>query len=58
MQKLLTFFFAAKNINVFAVFQERNFNIKLTNNFVKFWTTGPRCVDKQADLDLCCSHLA
>ena len=33
--KLLTFF-SAKNINVFAMFQIRNFNVMLANNFVKF----------------------
>ena len=35
LQKLLTFFLA-KNINVFARFQDRNFNATLANNFVKF----------------------
>ena len=35
MLKLLTFF-SAKKINVFAMFQDRNFNILLANNFVKF----------------------
>ena len=40
MQKLLTFF-QQKNINVFAIFQGRNFNFKLAYNFVKFVTTGP-----------------
>ena len=30
MQKLLTFF--SKNINVFAIFQDRNFNVTLANN--------------------------
>ena len=35
MQKLLTFF-SAKHINVFAMFQERDFNITLANNFLKF----------------------
>ena len=38
-----THIFSAKYINVFAIFQDRNFNISLVNNFVKFWTTGPRC---------------
>ena len=33
MQKLLTFF-SAKNIYVFAIFQDRNFNTMLANNFV------------------------
>ena len=28
--------FSAKNINVFAVFQDRNYNITIANNFVKF----------------------
>ena len=31
-----THIFSAKNINVFAVFQDGNFNIMLANNFVKF----------------------
>ena len=34
-------FFSAKNINVFALFQDRNFNVTLARNFVQFWTTGP-----------------
>ena len=36
-----THIFTAKNINVFAIFQNRNFNITLANNFVRFRTTGP-----------------
>ena len=28
--------FAAKNINLFAIFQDRNFNFILANKFVKF----------------------
>ena len=28
--------FSAKNIYVFAIFQDRNFNITLANNFIKF----------------------
>ena len=28
--------FSAKNINVFAVLQDRNFNVTLVKNFVKF----------------------
>ena len=35
MQKLLTIF-SAKNINVFAIFQDRHFNVMLANSFVKF----------------------
>ena len=38
-----THIYAAKNIKVFAIFQDRNFNITLANNFVKFWTNGPWC---------------
>ena len=45
MQKLLTFF-SAKNINIFAVFQDRNLNVTLANNFIKFWTTGSSYLDK------------
>ena len=37
-----TYIFFTKNINVFAIFQERNFNVTLANNVVTFWTTGPR----------------
>ena len=33
--------FLAKNINVFAIFQNRNFYITLGNKFVKFCTAGP-----------------
>ena len=29
-----THIFSAKNINVFAIFQDRNFNVMLANNFV------------------------
>ena len=39
MQKILTFF--SKNINVFAIFQDRNLNVTLDNNFVKFEQLGP-----------------
>ena len=35
MQRLLTFF-QQKNINVFAIFQDGNFNVLLANNFIKF----------------------
>ena len=34
-------FFEQKNINVFVIFQGRNFNIMLPNNFVKFEQLGP-----------------
>ena len=34
-QKLPTFF-SAKSINVFALYQDGNFNVTFANNFVKF----------------------
>ena len=40
--KMWVAFAMQKLINVFAIFQDRNFNVNLANNFVKFWTTGPR----------------
>ena len=40
MQKLLIFF-SAKNINVFAIFQNRNLNVTHANNFVSFEQLGP-----------------
>ena len=33
--KLLRYF-STKNINVFALFEDRNFNVTLANDFVKF----------------------
>ena len=41
MKKLLTFF-QQQLFNVYATFQDRNYNVTLANNFVKFWKTGPR----------------
>ena len=41
MQKLLTFL-RQKNMNIFAIFQDRNFTVTLANNIVKFLTAGPR----------------
>ena len=35
MQKLLIFF-QQKKFHVFTIFQDRNFNLMLANNFVKF----------------------
>ena len=32
--------FSAKNISVFTIFQERNFDVTLAYNFVKFLTTA------------------
>ena len=36
-----THIFSTKNINVFAIFQDRNFNIMLTNNLLNFEQLGP-----------------
>ena len=60
MQKLLTFF-SGKSINVFATFQDRNFMVKLANNFVKFWIDGPRLLywglmTHQLLRDILCHH--
>ena len=41
-----THIFPAKNINVFAIFQDRNFYVKLASNFVKFCTDGPRQIER------------
>ena len=41
-----THIFFSKNINVFAIFSDRNFNVMSDNNFVNFLTTGPRRQDK------------
>ena len=38
-----THMFSVKNINVFALFQDRYFNVTLVNNFVKF------CLKVQSD---------
>ena len=51
MQKLFTFF-SANNINVFAIFQNRTFNVTLAYNLVKFWTTEPRWFANSVDPDL------
>ena len=39
MQKLLTFF--SKNISVFSIFNDQNFNDTLTNDIVRFEQMGP-----------------
>ena len=36
---------ALKNINIFPIFQDRNFNLALANNYL-FWTTEPWTVMK------------
>ena len=41
MQKLLTFF--SKNISVYAIFDDQNFNDTFTNNIVSFEQLGPVC---------------
>ena len=38
----ITFIFAAKSINVFAIFKDMNFNATLAYKFVKVWTIRPR----------------
>ena len=37
--------FSAKNIDIFAIFQNRNFNITLANNTVGFEQMGPGHLD-------------
>ena len=39
MQKLLTFF--SKNNNIYAIFNDQNFNNTLTNDIVSFEQLGP-----------------
>ena len=39
--KIYSHFFAANNIIVFAIFHDRNFNITIANNFVKFEQLDP-----------------
>ena len=43
MQKLLAVF-SAKNISIYAIFNDQSFNDTLTNNIVSFEQTGPRLV--------------
>ena len=40
MQKLLTFF-SAKNISIYAIFNDQSFNNTLTNDTVSFEQLGP-----------------
>ena len=57
MEKLLPFI-QQKNINIFAIFQHSNFNVRLANNFNKFWTTRLCwCADKYYNKCLDFSHL-
>ena len=49
MQKLLTFF-SAKNISVYAKFNDQSFNDTLTNDIVSFEQLGPDSTDVHADL--------
>ena len=39
-----THIFSAKNINIFAIFQDGNFNVTLANNFLSFEQMGPGLV--------------
>ena len=50
MQCKTTGILTAKTINIFAVFQDRNFNLLLGNNFVKLWTAGPWWYNKGDNL--------
>ena len=47
--------FFSKNISIYAIFNDQIFNDKLTNDIISFEQLGP---DVQADLDLCCLHMA
>ena len=37
---------ARNNINMFAIFQGKNFNVTLAYNFVNLWTTSPRLLKR------------
>ena len=41
MQKLLAFFFSAKILRVYAIFDDQSFNDTLTNDIVSFEQLGP-----------------
>ena len=51
MQKLLTFF--SKNISIYAIFNDQNFNDTLTNHTVSFEQLGPEilCYQKHNNPD-------
>ena len=42
MQKLLTFF-SAKNISIYAIFNDQSFKDMLTDDIVNFEQLGPGC---------------
>ena len=46
----VAFSFSGKNINVFTIFQDRNFNVKLAKHFVTFWTTWPWTLLRKASI--------
>ena len=54
--KSYSHFFFSKNINLFAIFQDRNLNITLANNFAKFWTTGPRYINVRMQYLTCTKY--
>ena len=57
MLKLLTFF--KQKISMFAIFQDRNFNVTLANNFVEFLTFGlrmPLTLSMLGQKKICCQH--
>ena len=47
MQKLLTFF-SAKNISIYARFNDQSFNHRLTNDIVSFEQLGPDILNRKA----------
>ena len=49
MQKLLTFFFS-KNISVYAIFNDQNFNNALTNDIVSFEQLGPGVQESEQEV--------
>ena len=45
MQKLLTFFFQQKKVNVFPIFNNQSFNDTLTNDIVSVKQLGPALLE-------------
>ena len=50
--------FFCKNISIYAVFNDQNFNNTLSNNIVSFEQLNPDCLDEPADLSLCWAHMS
>ena len=49
--------FFSKNISVYAMFNDQNFNNTLTNNIVSFEQLGPDCTNGLVDLYLPWAHM-